>query len=195
MMLPQTIITQANKHLVRQGKQEWDVTSKTTGRQFYEFFKLSIKIAHDQQMILIGHSTDNSMMNSAEKVFITLYAGAKEAYKSRQNNGSQNWHKEQKQDPPKSPKATLPKTVLPEDKKDNKKEHNHETDFTCTFCDQITNLKLTDESGTNFQYKSDQKKHFRGKKEDHPDIWYPDRCGNFLKLALGDRKKVLSQLN
>ena len=74
MMLPQTIITQANKHLVKQGKQEWDVTSTTTGRQFYEFFKLSVKVAHDQQMILMGHSTDNSMMNSAEKVFITKNA-------------------------------------------------------------------------------------------------------------------------
>ena len=75
MMLPQTIINQTNKHLVKQGKQEWDVTSKTTGKQFYECFKLSIKIAYDQQMILMGHNTDNSMMSSVEKVFFTKNAG------------------------------------------------------------------------------------------------------------------------
>ena len=42
MMLPQTIINQTNKHLVQQGKQEWDVTAATTGKEFYSFFQTSI---------------------------------------------------------------------------------------------------------------------------------------------------------
>ena len=71
---------------------------------------------------------------------------------------------------------------------------DHGKDFTCLFCEQIVDLKLEDESGTNFTYKPDQKTHFRGAKNDHRAIWFPDRCGNFLKLALTDRREVLSKL-
>ena len=50
MMLPQTIIMMANKHLVKKGKQEWDVTAATTDKEFYEFFKTAIRVAHEQQL-------------------------------------------------------------------------------------------------------------------------------------------------
>ena len=76
MMIPQSIINQVTKHLVKEGKLEWDVATNTTGQEFYIFLQTFIRVAHKHQMILMSHNTDTTMMNLVEKVFITKDVGA-----------------------------------------------------------------------------------------------------------------------
>ena len=134
-MLPQSIIVQTNKFLLRNGKQEWDVSETTTGKQFYEFFKTAIKVAHRQQTIFMGHDTevstkttadrvciannekvlaDTSTINSVEKVFLIKHAETQEdETKEEQINSSS------------------PKTIVNENK-----------DTKCKFCEAIESLHL-----------------------------------------------------
>ena len=49
MMIPQSIINQITKHLVKEGKLAWDVATNITGQEFYSFFQTSIRVAHKHQ--------------------------------------------------------------------------------------------------------------------------------------------------
>ena len=194
MMLPQTIIMMANKHLVKKGKQEWDVTAATTDKEFYEFFKTAIRVAHEQQLTLIGHETDTSTMNSVEEVFLIKNAGTQE------DGNKKNTEEQRNSSSPslnRSPKRTAPGTGLPDDRKinhiDTKTVVNENKDTKCKFCEARESLHLQDESGNNFEFKKGQRKHYL-EARDKNIIQFQEHCGYFMKLTVQDKKQVLKKL-
>ena len=121
--------------------------------------------AHDQHMILMGHNTDNSMMSSVEKVFLTKNAGTGDDNRKKQNYENRNWKKEEQGNSSSpSPKRTAQGTGLPGDRevdyKNPKTVVNENEDTKCKFCEARESLHLQDESGNNFEFKKGQRKHY-----------------------------------
>ena len=194
MMLPQTIIMMANKHLVKKGKQEWDVTAATNDKEFYEFFKTAIRVAHEQQLTLIGHETDTSTMNSVEEVFLIKNAGTQE---DGNKKNTEEQIKSSSSSLNRSPKRTAPGTGLPDDRKinhiDTKTVVNENKDTKCKFCEARESLHLQDESGNNFEFKKGQRKHYLEARHKNI-IQFQEHCGYFMKLTVQDKKQVLNKL-
>ena len=69
-LLPAAICTQANKQLILEGKQEWDISEKTSYREFYEFFTKAVAVAYQRETVKMSFDTDLAVQGMEERILL-----------------------------------------------------------------------------------------------------------------------------
>merc|ERR1711942_551044 len=69
-LLSPAICTQANKQLVLEGKQEWDISEKTSYREFYAFFTKAIAVAYEKERVKMSFNTDLAVQGMEERILL-----------------------------------------------------------------------------------------------------------------------------
>ena len=175
-MLPSSIITQANKHLTKNGKPEWDVTGSTSSKEFYDFFKIAISVAHKKQPLLMGHETEASAKSPANRVCL---GNNERAHGGNHQQGGENHsrHKDSgKSDPPPNPPS--PSGV-------EKKQHKDK----CKFCQAMLEEKI---KTNHLKFDKVQTRDIIPPKQH--EVLCPERCAYFMKIGMEDRVRVLKRL-
>ena len=149
-------------------------------------------------MILMGHNTDTTMMNSVEKVFITKDVGAHANGYKKQNNEDQYFKYEgHVNNPPLGPKGKTTSTDPPnngkKDELDPRAMVDENPQTICQFCDSRKKLNLTDASETDFIFQQGQRKHFLQVRSSKI-VKILEQCGYFMKLNMYVWKQVLKDL-
>ena len=184
-LLSPSVITQANKHLTRNGKPEWDVTGSTSSKEFYDFFKLAISVAHTKQTILMGHETETLAKSPSNRVFLTNNERASGSNRQQRNENHSRHKSSSESDPP--PSSPPPSGVgqPPPPSGAGKKLKNN-----CKYCQ-----AMVEENIKPNQVKMEEGKQEHIIYENSEEVLYPERCAYFMKLGMDDRIKVLKRLN